>query len=392
MIKRYIENNVRQDLKDKMVFIYGPRQVGKTTFAEQIGKKFYPDNFLYLNWDNRNDRKNIISSTFKADTKLIIFDEIHKYSDWKNYLKGEYDKNKNKYHYIVTGSARLVIYQKGGDSLLGRYFHHRLHPLSIPELMNISCIYKPFDELTFFNKNKESCEILDSLLLFGGFPEIYLKQNEKALRRWHADRVDILVREDIRDIENLRNISLLQVLIELMPDKVGSLFSINSLQHDLNVTHKTIASWVDILEKFYYHFRIYPFKFQKIKSLRKEPKLYLWDWSELDDQNAKFENMVASHLLKFCHHLYDSEGYKAELFFLRDIEKREVDFLVALNRKPWFCVEIKASYKTIPANLKYFKSKLEIPYSFLVTREKGNDFIKDDIRIISANKFLTALI
>ena len=392
MIKRYLEKYILEDLKDKMVFISGPRQVGKTTLARQIGENFFTENYEYLNWDNRQDRKTILSGIFHADKKLFIFDEIHKYKNWKNYLKGEYDKYKGEFNILVTGSARLDIYRRGGDSLLGRYYSYRLHPLSLGELSNREVPHLPFKELIFLDSNKGQKELFDILFKFGGFPEVFTKQTEKTLRRWHNERVDRLIKDDIRDIENVRDISALQVLIELLSDKVGSLFSLNSLREDLNVTHKTISLWVDILERFYYHFRIYPFTSNLIKSLRKESKLYLWDWSEIKDENIRFENMLASHLLKFCNFLSDKEGYKTQIYYLRDKEQREVDFLVTVENKPWFCVEAKSSFKGIPNPLKYFRAKLKIPFVYEVVKSENIDFVKDNIRVISANKFLSALV
>lgn len=390
MIKRYLEKYILEDLKGKMVFISGPRQVGKTTLAKKIGDERFLDKYVYFNWDNRQDRKVILNENFPSDKKLFIFDEIHKYSGWKNYLKGQFDKHKEKFSILVTGSARLDIYKKGGDSLLGRYHSCRLHPFSLGELLDNKLSVVPFKEIVFPVNNKDG--VFDALFRFGGFPEIFIKQSEKELRRWHNERADRLIREDIRDIENIRDLSALEVLVELLPDKVGSLFSLNSLREDLSVTHKTMSSWIDILEKFYYHFRVYPFQSNKIKSLRKEPKLYLWDWSEIENEDIRFENMLACHLLKFCDFLFDIEGYKAELYYLRDKEQREVDFLVAVEGKPWFCVEVKKMFKGIPVSLKYFVEKLKIPFAFEVVRERNKDFIKDNIRVISADKFLTGLI
>lgn len=392
MIKRYLDEIILEDLKDKMVFICGPRQVGKTTLAKQTGENSFRDNYIYLNWDSREDRKSILNSVFPADKKLFIFDEIHKYKNWKNYLKGEYDKYKGRFNFLVTGSARLDIYRKGGDSLLGRYHSYRLHPLSMRELLNSKKEHIPFKELVFPEKNKAQKELFNILFKFGGFPEVFVKQDEKTLRRWHNERVDRLIKEDIRDIESIRDLSALQILVELLPAKIGSPFSLNSLREDLNVTHKTISSWVDILEKFYYHFRVYPFKSNIIKSIRKEPKLYLWDWSEIIDEDIRFENMVASHLLKFCDFLSDAEGYKAQLYYLRDKEQREVDFLISVNNKPWFCVEAKSSFKEIPNTLRYFSSKLKIPFVYQVVKEKNVDIMNDNIRSISADKFLGALV
>jgi predicted AAA+ superfamily ATPase len=393
MLTRYLEKHILEDLKEKMVFVSGSRQVGKTTLARQIGQNYFTDKYAYLNWDNRQDRKAILSSAFSPDAKLFIFDELHKYKSWKNYLKGEYDKRKDSINILVTGSARLDIYRKGGDSLLGRFCSYRLHPLSMAELLNKqSPKAVPYKDISFYNTKRADKELFSALLKFGGFPHIFLKQSDRELRRWHNERMDRLIKEDVRDVENLRDLSSLQVLVEIIPGKVGSLFSLNSLREDLNVTHKTISLWVNILEKFYYHFRIYPFQSSIIKSLRKEPKIYLWDWSEVEDENARFENMVASHLLKFCHFLIDREGYKAQLYYLRDKEQREVDFLVAVDNKPWFCVEAKNSFKNIPSALRYFSHKLKIPFSFQVIKDKDVDFIKDGFRIISANKFLSAFV
>ena len=364
--------------------------MGKTTLAQFIGKNNY-QRPVYLNWDFREDRKKILEEKFESEADLIIFDEIHKYKNWRNYLKGEFDKNKDRFDILVTGSARLDLYRRGGDSLLGRYHYLRLHPFSEREIMNIDPNIEIFKELKFAVHNYAH-EIFDQLFQFGGFPEPFIKKDLKTLRRFHNERLDRIVREDIRDIENVRDLSSLQVLVEILPGRVGSLFSANSLKEDLGVTHKTISLWLDVLERFYYHFRIYPFTSTTIRSLRKEPKVYLWDWSQIDNEAARFENMVASHLLKTIHFLYDTEGYKAELHFLRDREGREVDFLVSVNKKPWMAVEVKLSNKEISKNLKYFSERLKIPFIYQVIKEKGVDFTVNGIRVISADKFLSGLV
>lgn len=392
MIKRYLEKYVSKDLKDRLVFVGGPRQVGKTTLACQIASKYYPEKFQYFNWDYRLDRKKILNLEFSAEKILFIFGEIHKYRDWKNYLKGFYDKYKEKFKIMVTGSSRLDIYRKGGDSLLGRYRFYRLHPLSLAELIeDKETKIDIFEALRFFYEKKHQ-EIFKDLFKFGGFPEVFLKRDDAFLRRWHNERVDRIIREEIRDIENVREISMIESLVELLPQKVSSLLSLNSLREDLEVSFKSVKLWMDILERFYYHFRIYPYTSKKIRSLRKEPKLYFWDWSEIEDEARRFENMIASHLLKFVYFLYDTQGYKAELYYLRDTEKREVDFFVVVNKKPWFCVEVKLSFQDVDKNLKYFSNKLKIPFVYQVVREADIDIFKEDIRIISASKFLTALV
>ena len=205
-------------------------------------------------------------------------------------------------------------------------------------------------------------------------------------------RMERLVKDDIRDIETIRDLSALQILVDLLPAKVGSLLSLNSLREDLLVAHGTITLWMDILEKFYYHFRIYPFSASTIKSLRKESKMYLWDWSQVPDENAKLENIVASHLLKLCHFLHDANGHKAELFYLRDNEQREVDFLVTVDKKPWLAVEVKNSDQKVSKNLLYFGRKLNIPFKYQLVNLPDLDFLQKDVRVMSIDKFLSGLI
>lgn len=366
--------------------------MGKTSLAKYIAEHYFRSHD-YLNWDYKDDRRNILQGRFKGDAEIILFDEIHKYKDWKNYLKGQFDKHHKDFKILVTGSARLDVYRKGGDSLMGRYYYYRLHPFSLAEFLGRRNDLTPFKEIHFYESDREAHDAFGNLLKFGGFPEPLLGQSEKKLRRWHNQRLDRLVREDIRDLENIRDLSALQILVNILPEKIASLLSINSLREDISVAHKTVAAWMDILERFYYHFRIYPFAHKKIKSLKKEPKLYLLDWSEIqNNESARLENIVASHLLKLCHYMNDVEGYKTELFFLRDIEGKEVDFLVTEGGKPWFAVEVKASFREIARNLEYFGNKMNIPFLYQVVGEKNIDIRKDKIRIMSADKFLLSFV
>lgn len=219
MITRYIKDDILKDIKSRMIFIGGPRQVGKTTLARMTAKEHFSDKSVYLNWDNNTDRKSIITETFKTGEKIIIFDELHKFKNWKNYVKGIYDKNAPKMKIIVTGSARLDIYRRGGDSLLGRYRYYRLHPLSVAELFGKKNKIAPFKELVF--SDNKSKEVFNRLFKFGGFPEIYFSQDESNLRRWHNERAERIVKEDIRDIERVSDLSALLVLVELLKTKVS---------------------------------------------------------------------------------------------------------------------------------------------------------------------------
>lgn len=388
-IDRYLSRNILTDLVNKMVFVGGARQVGKTTLAKELlAKKF--DISFYYNWDYTPDRKKIISNELPGESSLLIFDEIHKYKKWKNLIKGIYDTYKTKYKIIVTGSAHLNIFRKGGDSLLGRYHYYTLHPFSLAELENINNEFRPFEELIFKPTFYKSG--FEKLFTFGGFPEPLLAQDNKVLRRWHIEKSERLFREDIRDIENIRDINSMMLLKDLLPSRAAGPLSINNLSEDLEVSHRAVTNWLNILDTFYYTFRIYPFSSKKIRSIKKESKLYLIDWSEIENEGSRFENLIASHLLKFTQYLLEAEGYKADLYYLRNVDKKEVDFFVTINNKPWFSVEAKLNNKTPSSNILYFKERLKIPYNYQVVKEENIDIMKDGIRIISASKFLSGLV
>jgi len=390
--KRYLQDSIIKDLmRGKMVFIGGPRQVGKTTLAQMIGAKTYRHP-QYLLFDDRVDRTLILSQTFNKNADLLIFDELHKYRHWKNYLKALYDKRKKEFHIIVTGSVRLDTYRQGGDSLLGRYYYYRLHPFSYAEIEDIHFSQKIGKELVFSDSREDHTAQLSRLMRTGGFPEPLFSNDKAITDRFRNTRLDRLVREDIRDLEPIRDLSAMHILVSLLPAKVGSLLSLNTLREDLQVSHRAVSHWMDILERFYYHFRIAPYTQKAIRSLRKEPKLYLWDWSEVEDKSKRFENIIASHLLKFCHYLYDVKGVKADLFFLRDVDGHEVDFLVTVNRKPWFAVEAKLDETNPSKNLEYFRSRLSIPYVYQVVFPSGTYISSRDVVVVSADRFFTALV
>ncbi len=386
---RYLESSILEDLSKKMVFVAGPRQIGKTTLAADIiGKHFRQA--AYFNWDNQGNRRDLMAARWPASAKLLILDEIHKFKGWKGFLKGQYDSLKTRYKFLITGSARLDIYRRGGDSLQGRYHLYRLHPFSLAELSGRKANLQPFKELpiqeVFFG------DLLTALDKFGGFPEPFLSQEERLLRRWHNERNERLFREDIQDVELIRDLGRMKLLSDMLPEKVGALLSVNSIREDLGVSYRAAAHWLDILESFYYHFRIHPYARSSFRSLKKVPKLYLWDWSEVSGEAARFENLIASNLLKLVHWLRDREGYKAELYFLRDEAQREADFLVTVDERPWFAVEVKLQELSASPHLRYFREKLKIPFSYQVIKKSGVDVLSEGTRILSADKFLLALI
>lgn len=334
-------------LKNRMVFVGGPRQVGKTTLCLEFLDPPTIGNPAYLNWDDLKSRA-IIKSGELPRNHVLLFDEIHKLKSWRNLLKGFYDKQRDIHQFIVTGSARLDHYRRGGDSLLGRYRYLRLHPFSISEL----AISTPAD--------------VEQLLRLGGFPEPFLLGSETEWKLWQRERLYRIVNDDIRDLERLHEYSRIEQLAELLIDRVGAPLSIQSLAEDLSVNFRTAESWIEVLEKIYYCYRISPFGSPKIRAVKKEKKLYLWDWSSVSSPGARLENMVASHLLKYCHFIEDTEGDPMELRFLRDTDKREIDFVVLKNKTPLFAVECKTGERGLSPHIKYFKERTKIPEFYQV--------------------------
>lgn len=387
---RYLEKYIISDLKEKMVFIWWPRQVWKTTLSLNIWNKYYKK-YTYLNWDNIEHKKRILKWEYDYESEIIIFDEIHKYNNWKNLLKWEYDVKKDKYDFLVTWSARLDIYQKWWDSMLWRYYYYRLHPFSLAEILNIENDFSNHISLNF--QDNFFNEELSNLLNFWWFPEVFLKKDVRTLNRWKKDRIKRIIYEDIRDLNNLRDLGILEILVNILNTKVWSIFSINSLVEDLQITNNTITSWVEILEKVYYCYRIYPYTKSSLKSLKKEPKLFLWDYMEIKNIWNKNENLVSNHLLKWVHFLQDVYWYDVKLQYIRDKEKREVDFAILIDDKLEYLIEVKTSDTSLSKSLLYYKEKLWVKNCFqVVFWEKNIDIEKNGIRIISASKFLTAFI
>lgn len=366
ILQRYLRDAVSRDLKNKMVFLGGPRQVGKTTFAQGFLTHFHDGHPAYLNWDVAEDRRMIREATWPRSETLIVLDEIHKFARWRQMIKGHYDKLKNSHRFLVTGSARLDYYRKSGDSLLGRYYYYRLHPFSFPELHYIN---------------------LKRLLEFGGFPEPYLQQDKVELHRWHKQRSERILYSDVRDLERVKEISLMQLLVEALPVRVGSPLSRKNLAQDLELDFKTIERWITILENVYYCFRIPPYGAPRIRAVKKEQKLYLWDWSEIEDEGIRWENLVASHLLKYCHYREDTEGAKMELRFLRDTDGREVDFVVLQKGRPLFAAECKSGEKKVSPHLKYFQERTNIPVFYQVHQGQKDFSVSDAIHVLTFEKF-----
>ena len=340
----------------------------KPLWPSLLSKDFRDEHPAYLNWDSDEGRRKIKAKEWPRSERLIVFDEIHKYKLWRNFIKGLFDTLKNTHSFLVTGSARLDYFRKGGDSMLGRYFHYRLHPYSLPE----------------FGGGDEG---LERLFQFGGFPEPLMEKNAKTLKRWHIMRTGHLVRFDLRDLENVVNIDKVELLAEALPSRVGSPLSYKSLAEDLDISPKTAKRWVGILDTLYYCFSIPPYGHKNIRSVKKEQKLYLWDWSQIENNGARFENMTACLLLKFCHFHEDANGDKMELKYLRDTDKREVDFVVMKNKKPLFGVECKFANDSLSRNILYFKERTPIVRFYQIGFKGMDRHIENNVMMTSFSKF-----
>ena len=366
---RYLSPYINQILKKKMVFVGGPRQSGKTTLA----KTFINNQDAYLNWDFDIDRERILKNNIPLQFPLLILDEIHKYPRWRNWLKGYYDKYSPRIKFLITGSAKLDLYRRGGDSLQGRYRYLRLYPFSFKET----------------NSNAE--KIIHELMSYSGFPEPFLAKSETESRIWSREYRTRLIKEDLVDLENIQNTAIFEKLLLLLPERVGSPLSINSLREDLSVAHDTISRWLEIYERLYGIFRIYPFQNTKLKSLKKESKHYHFDWTLVEDKGARFENLIAFHLLKHVHFLQDTKGIDINLYYFRDIEKREIDFVIVQDKKPLAFIEAKISDTKPTTSLNYIRQKF--PNARIIQVLLENDLHSDyrGIEIMGAKKFLSEL-
>jgi predicted AAA+ superfamily ATPase len=367
---RYLLAQVRQDLARKMVFVGGPRQVGKTTLARSL-----PGSAAgYLNWDDAGNRDRILRRELPPG-RLWIFDEIHKYRSWRGYLKGLYDVRRRGQRILVTGSARLDFYRFGGDSLQGRYHFLRLHPFSVAELG----LRTPAD--------------LQQLLMLGGFPEPFLGGSEVEARRWSREYRSRLVREEVTSLERVQDLGNLELLALRLPELVGSPLSINALREDLRVSHKTVAGWLRVLERLYAVFRLPPFGAPRIRAVKKEQKHYHFDWSLVPQGPARFENLVGSHLLKWVHFEQDARGRDLELRYFRDTDGREVDFVVVEGRQPLLIVECKWADADVDRGLRYLKARFPKADAWQLSATGTRDYrTPEGIRIAPALELLRSLV
>lgn len=369
-IRRYLQTSIERDLARKMVFVGGPRQVGKT----QLGKMIVPDPSAYLSFDIAEHRSAILKAELPP-TDAWFFDEIHKYRGWRNYLKGLYDAAGGRKRILVTGSARLDFYRFGGDSLQGRYFYFRLHPLSLAEVGGRT----PAD--------------LAALLNLSGFPEPFLGGSETEARRWSLAYRERLIRDEVTSIESISDLAKLELLANALPARVGSPLSVNALREDLQVSHATVARWLDVLERLYAIFRLPPFGAPRLRAVRKEQKHYHFDWNVVEDRAARFENLVAAHLLKWANYQVDTQGHAIELRYYRDIDGREVDFVLTHSSRAIGFVECKWDDAEVSPSLRYLRQRFPDVPAWQVSAVGTKDFeTPDGIRVAPAGVLLSELV
>ncbi len=405
MVNRRFYIKIWQELASEksMIFIAGPRQAGKTTLSKIISRS-YANNY-YFNWDIAEHRTLFFSNpTFfegvrrkDASTPLIILDEIHKYKDWKNYLKGIYDQFHENYKFLVSGSGRLDIYQKGGDSLAGRYYMFHLFPFTIAELGNRNISIEAFLKNPLqigMERARKHKEIWNMLLNLSGFPEPYLSGKAATYRRWSNIYSHQLIREDIRDIVDIKSITDVETLYLLLPSKIGSPLSVQSLANDLKVSYNTVRNWLEVFERFFLIFSIPTWTEKIARAIQKERKVYLWDAPRVKELSARFENMVAMELYRAVT-LWNDMGYgDFSLHFIKNKEKQEVDFLLANSREPFLLIEAKMTDEQPSKSLQIFQSALNVPAVQLTNEGDSYRLVSNDknkILIAPAYQWLSQL-
>jgi predicted AAA+ superfamily ATPase len=371
-MKRFQKQAILADLKKKMVFLAGPRQAGKTWLAKDIATTY--QNPVYLNYDDTEHRKIMKEKSWRENTDLLILDELHKMPRWKNYLKGVYDTKLSHLHILVTGSARLDLYRKVGDSLAGRYFLHHLLPLSLSEL-----------------KQNDETPDMQRLIAHSGFPEPYLAETLVEAKRWRAQYIQSLIRIDVLNFNPIQHIHVIQMMVDLLRQKVGSPISYLSIAEDVQVSVNTVKKYIEILEAIYVIFRITPHSKNIARSLLKGPKIYFYDTGLVEgDEGAIFENFVANALLKAIITKQDYLAEPYQLKYLRTKEGKEIDFIIVKDQKIESAIEAKVSDKEISPTLQWGCKKFGFKGIQLV-KELRQEFQKENIEVLKADKYLSSL-
>ena len=375
-MERYLRTSVEADLARKMVFLVGPRQVGKTTLAKALMAR-YP-RAQYLNWDVANDRRIILGQTWSPRAKLLVLDEVHKMRGWKAHLKGAWDGRGEGQSILVTGSARMEPFRQSGESLAGRYFSLRMHPVSVREWCAASAA-KPEDAL-------------DRLIERGGFPEPFLAQDPGEADRWRRQYLEDLIREDVVEFSRIAEIRAMRLFVGMLRERVGSPLSFASIARDLQVSPTTVAKYLDILEALYVVFSVRPYHRNIARAILKAPKVYFFDSGlVIGDQGARLENACAAMLLKHVHFLQDVEGRAASLHYIRDKEGGEVDLVLCRNNVPVLLAECKHADAAVSRMMLNLAARFPKAEALQVVRELRQEEKRGAVSIVRAADWLAGL-
>ena len=379
----------------QMAFVAGPRQVGKTTVCRSLGD-------VYFNWDNADDRRLLLRGPavlaealqldrLRAKPPVAVLDELHKYPKWKPLLKGFFDTRGDRVRLLVTGSSRLDVFRRGGDSLMGRYLLYRMHPWSVSECLRTGL---PAHEIQ--PPGEVATADWEALWEHGGFPEPFLRRDTRFTRRWRSLRQEQLSREDLREVAHITDLGTMETLMQLLVERSAQQLVYSNLAQEIQVSVDTAKRWIDLLGRMHYGFLVRPWFKNVAKALRKEPKWFLRDWSGLADAGARAETFVACHLLKAVEGWTDLGLGDFELRYLRDKQKREVDFLVVRDRQPWFLVEVKLTGASLSSSLAHFQAQTKAPHAFQVVLnlpyEPADCFAVRQPVVVPAKTFLSQLL
>jgi predicted AAA+ superfamily ATPase len=393
----------------KMIFLSGPRQVGKTFLAKKKLAETGGSSF-YFNWDDPLVRRAYVKNPHflkaplarvAAKPQLVAFDEIHKHKGWKNILKGLCDIHAGEAQFIVTGSARLDYFKASGDSLVGRYFSFRLLPLGLAEaagdfsavINEPGVIAEPEKQelLSRLPSDRRFREALPLWLRFGGFPEPFLKAKDSFSLKWRRDYRSLLTTEDLRDLTKINDVKGIEQLMLILPEKIGSPLSVNSLREDLRVNHKTVSNWLDAFKKIYLAFSVMPYAKSISRALVKESKYYFYDWTMADDEGARFENAVAVSLLRIVNRWNELGVGDFDLRYIRNSQKQEVDFVITNGTRPLALFEAKASDDAFSPACRLFARALKVPCYQLVARADREEALPDNCFVLPAWRMLAVL-